>query len=638
MSTEIPSNHRILVVDDNEAIHKDFRKILCTRTKCESLASIESSLFGTSDTPTSARPVMQVDSAMQGEEGYAMVRKAKEEGKPYAVAFIDMRMPPGWDGLRTIREIWRADPDVNVVICTAFSDQSWSDIEETAGDGDRLLVLKKPFEPIEVRQLAAALTAKWTQNARSKMKMSELEVLYGKRNLELQHAALHDRLTDLPNRALFNDRLARAMELGRRKPEMRAAVLFIDFDRFKWVNDSLGHEAGDLLLKAISQRLLHTLRGTDSLAACGQDDSLTARLGGDEFCVLLTGLKKDEDAALVANRILHELARPYEILGHHVHSTASIGIAVSAPHYQRAEDMIRDADTAMYRAKADGKGRFVMFDTTMHDQAVRRLTISNELHRAVAQKELLVHFQPIVRLDTGELTGAEALVRWNHPQRGMIPPADFIEIAEESGFIDVLGQYVLEASCRQLQDWKARLPDLNLSISVNVSTKQLATDDFCVKLDAVLAATGIDPKSLILEITETALVEATELTGSNLLCIRAKGIRVYLDDFGTGYSSLTALNKFRLDGLKIDRSFVKAAGGVRQLAAIIQAVTDLAKNLSMEVVAEGVETPEQLLLLQSLHCEKAQGFLFSPAVAAADFEVFLRDRSIILAKTRIAAA
>jgi diguanylate cyclase (GGDEF)-like protein len=485
--------------------------------------------------------------------------------------------------------------------------------------------LRKAREVLEVR-----VRERTAQLQRAHEQLQESSV-------DLQQAATHDRLTGLPNRTLFNDRLTQALEMSRCRPDFRMAVLFIDFDRFKWVNDSLGHESGDLLLKAIGVRLKGLLRRTDTVAPHAQLQTMTARLGGDEFCVLLLGLRTDDEAAAVADRILKALAKPYDILGHEVHSTASIGIAVGSRDYAQAQEMIRDADTAMYCAKASGKGRFVLFNKAMHEQAMRRLTIESELRRAVERGELRPYFQPIVRLDTGEMTCAEALVRWQHPERGLILPGEFIAIAEENGFINVLGLAMLEATCLQFRDWKARVPGLDLSVSVNVSNKQLATGEFHAQVESILRATNMDPRALILEITETALVEATEVTARNLREIRNKGIRVYLDDFGTGYSSLSVLNEFHLDGLKIDRSFIKEAGGLRQFAAILHAINDLAHNLRIKVVAEGVETTDQLALLQTLNCEFGQGYLFSRPLSAEDFEALLLDRSIILSKIQTAA-
>jgi diguanylate cyclase (GGDEF)-like protein len=621
MSSGQIANHRVLVVDDNDAIHEDFRKILGGdgETQAE-LASIEDALFGGNAAAPAVRHSFQVDSALQGEEGFNLIKTAREEGRPYAVAFIDMRMPPGWDGLRTIREMWHADPDLNVVVCTAYSEHSWSEIEAIAGESDRLLVLKKPFEPIEVRRLAATLTAKWNLARRAELKMSELEKLVHSRTVELHHTATHDRLTGLPNRMLFHERLQQALELSRRNKNFRLAVLFLDFDRFKVVNDSLGHQAGDQLLQCVSERLSKILRGTDTVSY-DQTASTTARLGGDEFCLLLSNLRNDSDAALVAGRILKELEKPYNLGGHQVQSTASIGIAVSSSGYQQAEDMIRDADTAMYRAKSDGKGRFVIFDQGMHDQAMQRLNVEADLRRAIAGNELVAFYQPIICPKSGRLSGAEALIRWQHPQNGLIEPDKFISIAEESGLIDTIGHWMLQNCCRQLHQWQQRFAGLDFSLSINVSGRQLANPQFLPGLDAVLRETCVSAQDLIFELTETSLVGAADR--AIVEKIKARGIRVYLDDFGTGYSSLSLLNGFKLDGLKIDRSFVHDAPSRRNYAAIIQAIVDLAHNLGMRVVAEGVEVREQLTMLQSFNCEEVQGFFFSRPVPVAQFEPLL---------------
>ena len=636
----LPRNYRVLVIDDNRAIHDDFRKILGQgkADPAADLSSVEDAIFGESTpAPLASGGSFEVDSSYQGQEGFAAVEKARRDGRPYAVAFVDMRMPPGWDGLRTVREIWRCDPDINIVICTAFSDHSWTEIEAVDEAGDRLLVLKKPFEPIEVRRLGATLTAKWTLAHQAAMKTAELEGLVDARTQELHQAATHDRLTALPNRVLFHERLTQAMAMSRRQASNDLAVLFLDFDRFKIVNDSLGHAGGDQLLKGITSRLTSTLRDTDTVAVA---NGLTARLGGDEFCVLLTGLRNNAtDAMIVARRLLDALAEPYEISGCRVQSTASIGIASYCSDYTTADEMIRDADTAMYRAKADGKGRFVLFDTTMHEQAMKRLTVEIELRQAIKQGELETYYQPVVSLATARAIGAEALVRWRHPTRGLISPGEFIPIAEESGLINDLGLFVLEQSARQLATWTAAYPGSELSMSVNVSTKQLANPTFVNDVAAVLEKTQVDPKKLILEITETALVGNTGVAARAIDGLQKLGIRVFLDDFGTGYSSLSLLHTFRLDGLKIDRSFMSEAADRRRFAAIVHAVTELAHNLNMEVVAEGIETVEQLVLLQCLRCERAQGYLFSKPINAVDFErIVLSDKKVFEVILAAAAA
>ena len=620
------NNHRVLVIDDNESIHEDFRKILGGVEKPSQLASMEDLLFGGGGArEAGGEAPFEIDCATQGEQGYKMAVKARQEGRPYGVAFIDMRMPPGWDGLRTIREIWNGDPDLNIVICTAYADNSWNDIEELGGDSDRMLVLKKPFEPIEVRRMATTLTAKWTLARRAAMKMTELESLVEKRTAELHRSATHDMLTGLPNRVLFNDRLTQALLLSRRSPNYRFAVLFLDFDRFKVVNDSLGHNCGDLLLKGIGERLTSILRTSDTVAFGDADGSTAARLGGDEFCVLLSGLSSDDMAAMVAGRILEALAEPYAIAGQTVHSTASIGIALSSPGYERAEDIVRDADTAMYRAKAEGKGRFVVFDRSMHEQAMRRLTIETGLRSALEENQLRVFYQPIICLETGKMTGIEALARWQHPERGLIMPGEFVGIAEESGLIGQVGAWVLAEACRQVKEWSVRWPEWPISVSVNVSSKQLASTDLCAQVEAALAETGLGAGSLILEMTESALADATSArTREALQALKKQGVRIYLDDFGTGYSSLSLLHGFNLDGLKIDRSFVKEALGNARYAMTVQAITELAHKLGMAVIAEGVETPAHMQLLRSLRCEEGQGYLFSRPVCGEELEKMLR--------------
>ena len=612
------ATYRVLVIDDNHAIHDDIRKVLATDAPMDAdMASMEDAIFGDASGVAQAEATFDIDSAFQGEEGFARVEAARQAGKPYAVAFVDMRMPPGWDGKRTVQEIWRCDPELNIVICTAFSDHSWDEIESLDKAGDRLLVLKKPFEPIEIRRLAATLTAKSTLARQAKLKMSELKGLVDVRTQELHAAATHDRLTGLPNRALFHERLTQAMAKRPAGGGTDAAVLFLDFDRFKVVNDSLGHAGGDQLLRAIASRMTAAARSGG--ASVGGD--LIARLGGDEFCVLLTGLGDPAaDASRVAGRLLDALAAPYDVLGCRVQSTASIGIALCGPHYASADEVIRDADTAMYRAKSQGKARWVLFDASMHEQAVQRLTVEIELRQALARGEFEVFYQPVVDLATARPTGAEALVRWRHPTRGLVPPGEFIPVAEEAGLICELGLSVLDQSARQLAAWTAGYPDVPLTISVNVSTKQLTQPGFVADAAAVIGNSGVDPRRLVLEITETALISDTEMAIQSVRGLQELGVRVYLDDFGTGYSSLKLLHTFKLEGIKIDRSFVQEAAGERRAVAIINAVTELAYNLDMEIVAEGIETSEQLALLQCVRCHKAQGYLFSKAIPAAAFE------------------
>ena len=617
---------RILIIDDNEAIHRDFKKTLQSTASTAAVDAQEAAIFGE---PTPGTGVIQLrfelESAMQGQEGFAKVEAAVKAGNPFHLAFVDMRMPPGWDGVQTIQALWQADPQLQVVICTAYSDYSWEQVISRLGSTDRLLILKKPFDDVEVCQLAVALTEKWIVTRQANLKLFEMQELVNSRTLELQQAALHDKLTGLPNRAFMNECLARTILEARRDSKRQFALLFLDFDRFKVVNDSLGHEIGDLLLVSIAERLRETMRGHDLISPAAPSERATAvRLGGDEFIVMLDHLNSPLDAARVANRLLETLSKPYTIKGHQVQSTVSIGLTTSAVGYERPEQLIRDADTAMYRAKASGRGRYVVFDPKMHDDAVKRLTLENDLRTAIDGNQLTLHYQPIVQLDTALTSGVEALVRWNHPTRGLIPPGDFIGLAEETGLIIPLGRWVLHEACRQLAVWHETPEFRQLSMSVNVSRKQFVSSDLIKRLGEILSETKLDPSRLNLEITESVIMEDTAKALDALQQIRQMGVRLHMDDFGTGYSSLSCLHRFPIQGLKIDRAFINNVSERRDYAAVVNSIVTLAQNLGIELVAEGVETVDQLSMLQSLGCDKAQGYFFSRPVPPDKVEQFFR--------------
>jgi predicted signal transduction protein with EAL and GGDEF domain len=444
----------------------------------------------------------------------------------------------------------------------------------------------------------------------------------------LRELALHDRLTGLPNRALLKDRLEQAVIRATRHPEYRFALLFLDFDRFKLVNDSLGHGTGDELLREISARVCRTLRrgdsisrGTDSSGAehPAESQDLAARLGGDEFVILLDAIRSPANAALVAQRLLEVLGKPYVIAGHEIHISASIGITVSDARYTNADDMMRDADTAMYHAKDAGGARYTLFDPRMHEMAVNRLTAENDLRRAIQQGHLRLVYQPIVRVEDRRLVGFEALVRWDHPTRGTIEPGEFIPLAEESGLIAPLGAWVLGEACRTLKRWRDQFePARTLTMSVNISRRQFELAGLVEGVCRTLNETSIDPTRLILEITESVLMRDTGSAAALLGQLRALGVKVVMDDFGTGHSSLSCLHRFGLNGLKIDRSLIANASGHREYAAVVSAVIMLARNLNMTLVAEGVETDDHLTLLQGMDCDLAQGYYFSVPLSETD--------------------
>ena len=430
---------------------------------------------------------------------------------------------------------------------------------------------------------------------------------------ELIRRAFYDSLTALPNRALFMDHLWRVLENARRRNQFTFAVLFIDLDRFKIINDSLGHHAGDELLVEIAKRLGKSMRQTDSLA----------RLGGDEFAVLLEQVPGPEEACLIADRIQDEFAHPFELDGHTAFSSASIGIAMGCSRYIEPEELLRDADVAMYKAKAAGKARYELYDAAMHEQAVRLLHLETDLRGAVARDEFVVHYQPIVSLPDGRLTGFESLVRWQHPTRGLVSPGDFIPIAEETDLIVQIDRWVLRKACEQMVAWRDILPaGDNLSVSVNLSSKQFMRSDLVDYIARVLAETGMDPAMLKLEITESAVMANPNSAAVILGRLKAMGHELMIDDFGTGYSSLNYLHSFPIDRLKIDRYFISKLDSESGMdLEITRTIVTLAHNLGLTVVAEGVETADQLGTLNSLGCEYCQGYYFSKPLPAESVEV-----------------
>jgi diguanylate cyclase (GGDEF)-like protein len=472
---------------------------------------------------------------------------------------------------------------------------------------------------------------------------------------KLRHNAFHDALTELPNRTLFMQELRQEWELSKQNPNYLFAVLFLDLDRFKVINDSLGHGVGDRLLIEIAERLRKTLAVRPH--SFRRNEHAIARLGGDEFAILLKDIRALRTAKRVAERIHACLTRPFGIEGQEVFTSVSIGIALSSRGYERPEDLLRDADIVMYRAKALGRSRHEVFDTAMHDRVVRLLKLENDLRRAISEGEkrspqprlfratspdlqghehledleiqpavppftpvkkpsaFTLHYQPIVCLKTGRIEGFEALVRWEHPELGFVPPSEFISIAEETGLIVTLGQWVLREACQQLRIWQERFPHaLPLTVAVNLSGRQFSRVDLIAQVDRILAETGLDGSMLKLEITESAIVDNPELAAEMLLQLKERKINLCMDDFGTGYSSLSYLHRFPLDTLKIDRSFVNRIGVEGENSEIVLTIVSLAHDLGMEVIAEGVETTAQLEKLQQLGCAMAQGYLFSPPV------------------------
>jgi diguanylate cyclase (GGDEF)-like protein/PAS domain S-box-containing protein len=429
---------------------------------------------------------------------------------------------------------------------------------------------------------------------------------------QMTHSAQHDFLTGLPNRMLLNDRVSQAIVLAPRHSK-KVAVLFLDLDGFKHINDSLGHPIGDKLLQSIAKRLVSCVRSSDTVS----------RQGGDEFVVLLSEMEQAEDAAISALRILQAVAEAHTIDHHDLHVTTSIGVSVFPDDGKDAETLVKNADTAMYQAKENGRQSYQFFRPVMNVRAVERQSIEENLRRALERREFTLHYQPKVRLRTGEITGAEALLRWTHPVRGSVSPAQFIPVAEDCGLILPIGQWVLREACKQARSWfDAGLP-LG-TMAVNISSMEFRDDNFLESVFAILSETGLDPKTLELELTESVLMKRAESAASVLKTLRARGVQIAVDDFGTGYSSLSYLRKFPIDALKIDQSFVRQITSTPDDTTIVTAVISMGRSLKLRVVAEGVETREELAFLQTHLCDEAQGFYFSRPVLPQQFSLLLK--------------
>ncbi|MBK07107.1 MAG: two-component system response regulator [Deltaproteobacteria bacterium] len=435
--------------------------------------------------------------------------------------------------------------------------------------------------------------------------------------LQLRHDSSHDSLTHLANRTFFMSHLERLLARKKRDPSYMFAVLFLDLDRFKVINDSLGHLAGDDLLKTVAERLTLALREVD----------LVARLGGDEFAVLLDNIEIPGDAIRIANRILASLAKPCILQNQEVVVTTSIGITLCTSAEKQSEELMREADTAMYRAKSEGKNRHAIFDEEMHEEALVRLRMENDLRRAIRDKEFVLYYQPIIDLRTKDIKGFEALIRWIHPTKGFISPGDFIPLAEETGLIVQIGEIVLEEACHQLKRWQKVFPQYaDMDMSVNVSAKQFFDSDWVDFVAKTLNTTGIAPKQLRLEITESVLMENPKRMNAQMHKIKQLGVGLHMDDFGTGYSSLSYLHQFPIDTLKIDRSFIKEIGTNKRIE-IVRTIVSLASQLKMDVIAEGIETQQQLEWLEQLQCPFGQGYFFERPLSPKDARKYIQKKA-----------
>jgi diguanylate cyclase len=621
-SSTVVNHRRILIIDDNAAIHHDFRKVLIADaeyTAKAALDSLEAHILGESAIATD-RPSFEIDSAHQGQEGVAMTRQAVIEGRPYAMAFVDMRMPPGWDGLETIEHLWAEDPDVQVVICSAHTDYDWTEVVTRLGHSHKLLVLRKPAEPIEILQCATALSQKWGNDRLVRYQMERLEEVISLRtrgleaaNRQLSHLATHDALTGLPNRVLLDDRLAQAMAHADRDGRS-FALLVCDLDRFKLINDSLGHRAGDELLQEVARRLTGVVRSGDTVA----------RFGGDEFVLVDNSIADAEDATSLAARVIEAFQPPVPIAGIDIHTSPSIGIAIYPADGNSTEMLLAHADAAMYTAKLRGRGNIQCYVSGMHAGTEDRVQLESDLHSAIALKQFELYYQPKVETRSGVIRSAEALLRWVHPTRGIIAPTDFIPLAEDCGLIGTIGTWAIREACRQARAWQDDgVPSLR--VSVNLSASQFRDSGLVDCVRRALDDARLEARYLEVELTESAVMSDPEQSNAVLEQLSAMGVLVSVDDFGTGYSSMSYLRRFPIDKLKIDRVFINEIVSRPEDASIVRAIVSLAHSLNLKVVAEGVETPAQLDFLNAAGCDEYQGYHFSHPLPAADFEHLIRE-------------
>ncbi|MDP1601684.1 MAG: EAL domain-containing protein [Legionella sp.] len=722
---------RIIIIDDNPDIHRDFIKILTISNHASKLSELDRELFGekSSADDEDNLPQFDIETASQGEEGVEKIKKALEEGSPFALAFIDIRMPPGIDGIETIKRIWEFDQDIQVVICTAYSDYSWEETVKALGLSDSLLILKKPFDVVAVRQLAGALTHKWliakdtrqhtlslkrlvsahtaslkeslallrvtiessfdgilvvdlkgkiidfnkqfvkylklpeallNQNdeasilqhmldqmaepkkymkiynmhisknegsSRQTIKLKNLQVFecYSKPHSigskivgrvwsfhditeqiklkeKLEYQATHDALTGLPNRSLLLDRIWQEIAIAERNKN-KFTVLFLDLDRFKFVNDNLSHETGDQLLCAIAERLTSVLRKADTLA----------RLGGDEFVLVLPGITNEEIVVAIGNKLMEVFSKPFQVKKHKIKITASIGISIYPNDGINVNTLLRNADLSMYQAKAQGGNQFTFYTEELNQKSEYQFKLEVELQRAITNHEFFLIYQPQFDIVSKNIMSVEALLRWQHPDKGVIMPLDFIQVAENTGLIIPIGEWVIEEACKQIVEWhKQGLP--LIKVAVNIATKQLRQVNFPVIIQKIIQSHQLNPGCLELEITENVIIDKE--IRQVIKQLNKIGCKIVLDDFGTGNSSLNSLKKLHIDRLKIDQSFVNNIAKSPGDEAIVEAIIAISHSMNFRVVAEGVETKDQMDFLMKNHCDEIQGFLWSEPLSS----------------------
>jgi diguanylate cyclase (GGDEF)-like protein len=618
---------RVLVVDDEPAVIEAYRQVLDPPKASTARAEIDelrTRLFLSGGAPAVAAvhsrdaERFETEYCNGADAAVAAVRDACAAGRPFALVFLDMRMPPGRDGAWAAERIRELDPQIEIVICTAYSDVDPAEIGRRVPPADQLFYLQKPFHPHEVRQLAIALGEKRGGAERRRREIEDL-----------------DRLTGLAGRALFLRRLRQAVQAANDSGEA-IALLCLDVDNFRRINEALGHAAGDDLLRLTAERLRQILcrdsldATVPSAAVAGED---LGRTGGDQFAVLLRHVREPADALAVAARLTRLLVNEPGLATSPVTLTASVGVALCPTHATDDEALFRQASIAMYLAKRRGRGEYACFDDRLSAGAQARFGLESRLQGALERGEFSVHYQPQFDLGTGRIAGMEALLRWNNPELGSVSPAEFVPLAEETGLILPIGEWVLRTACRQMHEWhQAGLPACR--VAVNVSPVQFSQREYRDIVAQILQETGLKPALLELEITESLLMRDEEWTKQLLAELRALGISVAIDDFGIGYSNLRRLSEFPVSRLKIDRSLVQDVERLGRNTAIVTAMVSMARAIGLGVVAEGVENFDQLLQLQDQQCNEVQGFLLSRPLPAGEAEQLLERLANSTASSR----
>ena len=640
---------RILIVDDNETIHDDLKKVLETKKEVNRLEALKSELFG--EEPASSIPQIKtieysIDDAFQGEEAIEMVDKAAAEDDPYALIFMDARMPPGMNGVKTIQEIWKKHPDIEMVLCTAYSDYTWHKILEEFGTTDHLLFIKKPFDSVAIRQLTLSLTTKWNLARSNKRYVANLESEVEKRTVKLNALveqlsdeinqrkekekqlsilANYDSLTGLGNRFHFYKAIEKTIERISGIENEKFALLFIDIDFFKQVNDLLGHDIGDLLLIQITERLKSSFQGKTldllKISFENNDDKYSStvfRLGGDEFTTLVKFESVDQVVAL-ANRTIAEIKRPYFISNKEIIISCSIGISIFPDDSDNQAELVKYADIAMYQAK-ESKGCSVLFDKIRDNEFLSKLALEEELKKALLNEQLVLNYQALMG-QNHEIVGIEALIRWDHPRLGILLPNDFIPIAEKYHHMVEIGEYILRTACRHLKEIHNKGFN-DLFIFVNCTNKQFYDPGFIEMIESVLENSDLEPRFLKLGLEEEFSIKEPEKSLTIIKSLKDKGIQFGIDGFGKGKSILSFLSQVPEDSLiKIDRSYVSNLEGHPNNVEFLHSILDLIKSRHLNAIVSGIETEQQKDIISSKQCI-VQGYYFN---RPKEFNEFLED-------------